>query len=373
VEILYGKSADKGHVMATATKLSDGSGLLSLHPERLRRAAQRANLDEETFEDDSHVVLVSRKYPEALLKETIPGLVVVGLALAEPHDCEAVSKIPIVGGLGEEILHSVNEDDLLIVDSSGGKVIVDPDAVTIAAYQEDAHSKRQVDIGTYESAALTTDDGRLISLSARVNNYLDIYMALESGVDGLFVTTGNELLPSGPKGASVDDQVKALADLSSTIGRVPLFLQIPLEQIAFAALAQAACKCSLHVVIDQVEIVDNLITQLKFVQAGLSANNIKHGPVQFDALLSTSETGGIMIGSLTGFSGVVVSDDLISGTTENLVMIGAMAQHANKPVVLSLPKDHWHAPLEQALMLGFTGFVAYPDTLAEVKQAIRVS
>jgi hypothetical protein len=373
VEILYGKCVAGGHIIGTATKLSDGSGLLSLHPERLKAAAHRAGLDDEEYLEDTHVIIVARRYPEVLLKEIIPGLVIVGVALAESYSEVASSKIPIVSGLGEELMHSVSEDELLILDASGGKLIVDPDAVTIAAYQESERSKRQVDIGSYESAALTTDDGRLISLSARVNNYLDIYTALESGVDGLFVTTGNELLPSGPKGASVDDQVKALANLIATIGRVPLFLQIPLEQIAFAALAQAACKCSLHVVIDQVEIVDNLITQLKFVQAGLAANHIKHGPVQFDALLSTSETGGIMIGSLTGFSGVVVSDDLISGTTENLVMIGAMAQHANKPVVLSLPRDHWHAPLEQALMLGFTGFVAFPDTLADVKQAIRVS
>jgi len=373
VEILYGKSAAKGHIIATATKLSDGNGLLSLHPERLKRVALRANLDEDAYEEDTHVVLVSRRYPEALLKENIPGLVIVGIALAESCPSNVSGSIPIVHELGEELLHSVNEDDLVIVDAGAGKILVDPDAMAISSYQEDERNKKQVDIGSYESAALMTDDGRLISLSARVNNYLDIYMALDSGVDGLFVTTGNELLPSGPKGASVDDQVKALADLSSTIGRVPLFLQIPLEQIAFAALAQAACQCSLHVVIDQVEIVDNLITQLKFVQAGLSANHIKHGPVHFDALLTTSETGGIIIGSLTGFGGVVVSDDLISGTTENLVMIGAMAQHANKPVVLSLPRDHWHAPLEQALMLGFTGFVAFPDTLAEVKQAIRSS
>lgn len=372
METLTGKSASKGHVIAAAALITDGDSLLSFNPERLKRIAVRAGGHDEPFEDEEHVILVSRTYPAALLRSEMPGVVVVGLAIAEPYTADPnAPHIPIVTSLGEELMHSMSEDDLLILDANTGRLYVQPDAMTVAAYQETQRTKDHFDLGQFEPAALTSEDGRLISLSARVSNFLDIYTALDSGVDGLFITSDNELLPIGPKGAPVDDQVKALARLSSTIGRVPLYLQIPLEQIAFAALSQAACECSLHVVIDQPEIVNNLITQLKFVEAGLAANNMKFGPLYFDALLSTTSPDGLSLESLNGFAGVVISDDLNAGSTESLVMIGAIAHHANKPAVLSLPKEHWYAPLEQAMMLGLTGFVAFPENLVEIKQAIR--
>lgn len=98
--------------------------------------------------------------------------------------------IPAVIGVGDELMQTVEDNDMMIVDGYSGKVIVNPDKITLEEYEE----KRNSDLQKKERLKMlkgkdnVTKDGRRINIYANigaVENVGDVLLNDAGGI-GLF-------------------------------------------------------------------------------------------------------------------------------------------------------------------------------------------
>ena len=143
-------------------------------------------------------MLPSQDYPEAVvvcdtlvmgLWVRIPGINTIGIAAESDADAPGIEPdVPCVVGL-PNLLRSVSDGDIVIVDANKGVVYVDPDLETIVRYQEmeeRASSGNAVYIAA-EHLPARTPDGETVIVYAYVAGETDLITALDQGADGVIV------------------------------------------------------------------------------------------------------------------------------------------------------------------------------------------
>lgn len=143
-------------------------------------------------------MLPVQDYPEAIIvcdvlnvgaSLRVPGVNTIGIAAESlvPSDGVQVSA-PCVIGL-PDLLKSVREGDIIIVDGGKGLVHVDPDLETIIHYQrmQELATPRNVIYITAEHLPAKTATGETVLVYALVQSRSDLDEAVDQGADGLVV------------------------------------------------------------------------------------------------------------------------------------------------------------------------------------------
>ena len=182
-------------------------------------------------------------YPEAVvvcdtlvmgLSVRIPGVNTIGIAAESDADAPGVEpEVPCVVGLAD-LVKSISDGDILIVDGNKGIVYVDPDLETIVRYQE--MEERAASGGTVYIAAehlpAKTPDGETVLVYAYVAGEADLIAALDQGADGVVVD------PAGWESGSEEDLG---AILRAAAGKPIAFaVEEAVEEILRAAMLFAA-------------------------------------------------------------------------------------------------------------------------------------
>lgn len=137
-------------------------------------------------------------YPEAIVAcdslavgaiTRIPGINTIGIAAESDTDVPGLEiEPPCVIGL-PDLLKSISEGDILIVDGFRGEVHIDPDPHTIMHYQQaqERRNLREKVFITSEHIPASTQSGETVLVFARLLGAARLEEALDSGADGLLV------------------------------------------------------------------------------------------------------------------------------------------------------------------------------------------
>lgn len=142
--------------------------------------------------------LPPQDYPEAVIvcenlavgaAANIPGVQAVGIAAQDDADAPGAEyAVPCVAGLCE-LLKSVREDDIVIVDGDKGIAHIDPDPSTLTHYQhiEEQRSAREPVFIASQHIPAKTQAGETVLVYAYVRNDCELSNALEEGADGVLM------------------------------------------------------------------------------------------------------------------------------------------------------------------------------------------
>lgn len=142
--------------------------------------------------------LVRQDYPEAVLAcddlaiglgVKIPGINIVAIAAESDADISnSQIYVPCVIGL-TNLLESISEGNIVIVDGNKGVVHIDPDPQTLVHYQELEERKvsgQRIFVSS-EHIPARTQTGHIISVYAYISDESEVDRAMEAGADGLIV------------------------------------------------------------------------------------------------------------------------------------------------------------------------------------------
>lgn len=142
--------------------------------------------------------LVPSDYPEAIVAcdslalgavMRIPGINTIGIAAESDTDAPGLEiEAPCVLGVAD-LLKSISEGDILIVDGYRGEVHIDPDPQTIVHYQqaEERRNLREKVFINSEHIPARTQAGETVLVYARLSGASRLDEALDAGADGLLV------------------------------------------------------------------------------------------------------------------------------------------------------------------------------------------
>ncbi len=146
--------------------------------------------------------LPAKDYPEAILAcdslvigstTRIPGVQAVAIAAEAATDVpEFATDIPCVIGVAD-LVASINDGDILIVDGYKGVVHIDPEPQVLIHYQQaeqQRHSREKVFI-TSEHIPATTASGETVLVYTGLTGDVGLDAALANGADGLLVDLRN--------------------------------------------------------------------------------------------------------------------------------------------------------------------------------------
>lgn len=142
--------------------------------------------------------LPAHDYPQAIIAcdslavgaaMRIPGISAVAIAAEALTDVPDLAiDLPCVIGV-PDLLESIKEGDILIVDGYKGVVHIDPDPQVLIHYQqaeEQRHAREKVFI-TSEHIPAQTQSGETVYVYARMADDTKLAAALDNGADGLLV------------------------------------------------------------------------------------------------------------------------------------------------------------------------------------------
>ena len=91
----------------------------------------------------------------------------------------------LVGVTG--ILGKVKKDDIVIMDAQEGRIIIQPDELTMEQYRSlvEVQRREQEELSKLKDLPAVSKDGRLVQLCANVGGIKDIKKAIEYGIDGV--------------------------------------------------------------------------------------------------------------------------------------------------------------------------------------------
>ncbi|GHO95247.1 hypothetical protein KSF_052950 [Reticulibacter mediterranei] len=159
--------------------------------------------------------------------------------------------IPAVVGLGDDIRH-LDNDTLVIVDGTHGTVLIEPNAATIAQYQQriNAHSQRQQEALKYAHQPATTLDGKRIEIAANLGGPAEAKAALEYGAEGVGLLRTEFLFLNRDAAPDEEEQTAVYREIMQGMGQHPVvartldiggdkpasYLQLPVEMNPFLGI-----------------------------------------------------------------------------------------------------------------------------------------
>jgi len=369
MEVLHGTPVHPGVAIAAAARLNDEFGVPSLAPERLRRLGERLRSFGTENPEPEQIILIADRVPSGYWLSPLPGIQIVGLAAQAAAPLSPTPDRPVVVGVGDALLRAVQEDDIVIVDGDRGRVYVAPDAATVARYQAPLTLARRFFLEGDHLPARTASDNRIVTVLCAAPTLGQAEAAMKYGADGLVIPEGNGFLGGAHLAQTAGEQAQTLGDLANIIGGQPLYLDIPPERLALAALARGAARLPLHLVLrDTIERVE-IQERLEEIEAALEEEDALFGRMQIDAGIAAA--GDDLPETLDGYAGSFVTGTLLDASWERLLLASGQARAAGKPITVALNGDWWPQVLGDAMGMGFGQLIVPIHAVADVKDAIR--
>ena len=377
MEVLHGIAAHPGVALAAAARLHDEFGAQSLAPERLRRLGERLRSFGLDSPEPEQIILVADRIPPAFWLAPLPGVQIVGLAAQSETPLSPPPDLPVVLGLGEKLLRSIEEDDIVIIDGDRGRVYVAPDAATVARYQAPLTLSRRFFLEGAHLPARTASDNRVITILCAAWSLAQAEDAMAQGADGLVIPDGNDFLGTDTLPQTAGEQAQVLGDLARIIGGQPLYLDIPQDNLALTALARGAARQPLHLVLRDPADRAELQERLDEIEALLEDEDTLFGRVQLDLGFSAEdgpngqEAEDDLPETLDGFAGTFLIGSLRGASWERLLLAAGQARRAGKPATVRLGGDWWPQVLGDALGMGFGQLIVPAAAVTDIKDAVR--
>jgi len=369
MEVLHGINAYPGVAIATAARLHDEFGIPLLAPERLRRLGERLRSYGRESPEPEQIILVADSVPPGYWLTALPGIKIIGFATETDLPISPHPNQPGVIGVGEALLQTVQEEDIIIVDGDRGQVYVAPDAATVARYQAPLIRGRRYFLEGSHMPARTASDNRVIPVFCAARTLVQAENAMTAGADGLVIPEDNELVGGRHLAQTAGEQAQVLGDLAEIIGGQPLTLDIPTEHLALSALARGAARLPLHLVLRDFSERSELQERILAMEAALQEENSLFGRLLIEAGIAAS--GDDLPETLEGYTGSFVTGTLLDASWERLLHASGQARAAGKPITVALNGDWWPQVLGDALGMGFGQIVVPAQAVADVKDAIR--
>lgn len=190
-------------------------------------------------------------------------------------------EIPAVVG-AQTVMSSIQNDMIVIVDGLDGDIIVNPDAVTIARYEEKKanYDLQKADWARLKNEATVTSDGQHVELGANIGTPKDVVGVLEHGGEAIGLYRTEFLYMGRNQFPTEEEQVEAYASvLKQMVGKPTVvrtldiggdkelsYLQLPKELNPFLGL-RAIRLC--------LEMEDMFRTQLRALLRASIHGNLK--------------------------------------------------------------------------------------------------
>src|SRR5688572_29037717 len=127
---LHGRAISGGATLGTAAVVRWEWGVAQLPARILEEMARAARLGSA---EPIEVILVAQESSKAAAL-TLPGIRVVGLLAESDEAPDGGTDYPVIVGI-EDATRKVPDDVLILIDGDRGVALVDPDGMTVAAYQ----------------------------------------------------------------------------------------------------------------------------------------------------------------------------------------------------------------------------------------------
>lgn len=182
---IEGKSLKPGVAIATAAVVDAKQGMGGVSPDLLMEGVRALR-----------AMLPPKEHPDAVVASDtlalgmslrLPGVNTVGIAIESPDEVPGLEpQVPCVVGC-TDLIRSINEGDVLIVDGDEGVVYIDPDLETILRYQEmeERAVHEHVVYIAAEHLPARTPDGEVVNVLAIVDDENSLAIALSQGADGV--------------------------------------------------------------------------------------------------------------------------------------------------------------------------------------------
>lgn len=223
---LHGTSRYAGVAMAVGVVFDVQSGLSGL-PERIIKEglkAMRMRLPES--EQPEVVVICDQLALGSAVR--IPGVRTIGVVAQGDDQASMPVTVPCVTAV-PDILRSIQDEEIIIVDGNEGIVILGPDVETVIRYQR-AIEPEPAERVFLESTHLParTQDGRVVTVTAVVSSVSAAERAIAEGADALVVRFARLLEDErrSSKAAFPDARVELLELLCAMSGGKPLTIAL---------------------------------------------------------------------------------------------------------------------------------------------------
>ena len=131
--------------------------------------------------------------------------------------------IPAIAGAGVQVL-SLVEGTEVIVDGTGGVLIIDPDPMVLAGYQQRSvqlAAREQAERQAAQATAISRD-GHRVMVEANIGSVADAVTAAELGADGVGLVRTEFLFLGRDQAPGVGEQEKVYRAVAEALGRRPV-------------------------------------------------------------------------------------------------------------------------------------------------------
>ncbi|MCE5197571.1 hypothetical protein LLG39_01185 [bacterium] len=184
---IRGKARKEGVAIAVAAVIDTQNGINGVSPHLLEEGlhALKQGLRPEDYPEA--VVICDNMVMGVSLR--IPGVSTIGIAAQADVDIPGINPdVPCVLG-AENLLDSVSNGDIVIIDGNSGTVHIDPDPQTIMHYQQIETQRESVSkiFISSEHIPARTQAGEMVCVYAYIANEGEVDQALSEGADGLLM------------------------------------------------------------------------------------------------------------------------------------------------------------------------------------------
>ncbi len=319
------------------------------------------------------VILVAQDYEYASAM-TFPWAHVVGI-VAEHASIEApLGNVPAIISV-PDLLVNIEDGDLLLIDGDHGAIFVNPDGMTIAAYQSDKEHispKRRFYLD-YQDQPAVTIDGREIRVIARINTIDDFEQAQRNGADAFYITAGADLLPFE---ISDREQLSKLISLAELADGKPITVMGGRNAFDYAALLKVATRAELTLCLPgkyRLKGFNDIQHYMRELSGELISDNYFVSDVRLAAYL---RIGDILDDDLTGYpiSRIVIdgsdTTEFGDGEKEWIRQVSSICRSMLTPLELIVPFPT-ASVITQAISLGVSGMIISSEQVPSVKTSIR--
>ncbi len=357
---IEGTAKQPGIAIAVAAVVDARRGINAVSPALLQegisalmRAAKPADYPEAIIACDSLAVGTITR---------IPGISTAGIAAESDTDVPGIDiETPCVIGL-TDLLRSISEGDILIVDGYRGEVHIDPDPQTVMHYQQaqERRNMREKVFITSEHIPARTQSGETVLVYAQLSKKGDRHL-LDSCSEKVSVTFLETALEAGADGLLVD--ARGMADVGGVSGEIlreaagkPVVLVVDMHVMDVLRAAMAYCAPGQVTLVgddsehlaSQVESAMDIIV-LEALQLDIEAPDVKVGGIAHAGMCDPNDPSLIAIDAAD--CGI---EDLPQMREERIVIIGGRLK-----------------AIEPLVKAGVRRIAVEPELVGDAKYAIR--
>ena len=357
-----------GSAMGSATVLRPPIGMPMI-PARLMLEMQKRARD--AAMEPLDIVLVAERYILAA-GVTVPwGRVVAIVCEQEEHGSD--TSVPLVTGVAN-LLQVVGDDTLLVVDGDRGTVLVEPDSVSVAAYQAEREriSPRRRFYLDFEHQPAATSDGRQIHVAATVNGPEEASVAVEGGADSLFIPADSGFFDQSQNEPA---QTNHLLELGRAASGKPIVVSADLGVLSASALLKASLRAEYTLALPGgagAAVLAAARADIEEARIDLMEQEVDFGDIRLAATIGWGEElpddlTDYLVGRLFMMSTDFPQDDrLIDWIDETISTARAIVI----PVIADLG-PMGEAMLPKLIGLGAAGIIVPAQSITACKEAIR--